>query len=95
MSSNGVSRTLRMLATAAVAFFGGTFALGFLTSSISGRLTLHKRVIYECMGAKFCKSTLIALGIQNMMIDEVFIQFLFLCPINSHRLCIATHGVKF
>ncbi|CAA2939109.1 uncharacterized protein LOC111390697 [Olea europaea var. sylvestris] len=66
MSSNGVSRTLRMFATAAVAFFGGTFALGFLTSSISGRLTLHKRKKYgrlcgACKGigyypCKLCKT---------------------------------------
>lgn len=44
MSTGGVPQGLRMVATVAATFLGGSFAIGFLSSSISERLTSFKKV---------------------------------------------------
>ncbi|KAL3623535.1 hypothetical protein CASFOL_032351 [Castilleja foliolosa] len=43
MSGFGASKVLRVVGTAAATFLGGTFAIGFLTSSISERITVYKK----------------------------------------------------
>ncbi|XP_073277339.1 uncharacterized protein [Primulina huaijiensis] len=62
MSKVGVSRLLRMFATVAAAGLGGSFAIGFLTSSMSEQATLRRKKKYgkpcgSCKGVGFytCK----------------------------------------
>ncbi|KAL6519100.1 hypothetical protein OROGR_018420 [Orobanche gracilis] len=43
MSGVGASQLLRVVASVAVAFLGGSFAIGLMTSSISERITLLKK----------------------------------------------------
>ncbi|KAK4431779.1 hypothetical protein Salat_0940000 [Sesamum alatum] len=43
MSGEYVSKGLRVVAAVAATFLSGSFALGFLTSSISERITLYKK----------------------------------------------------
>lgn len=46
MFDGGASQALRVVATAAATFLGGSFAVGFLSSSISERVTSFKKVKY-------------------------------------------------
>ncbi|PIN04626.1 hypothetical protein CDL12_22835 [Handroanthus impetiginosus] len=46
MSGVAVSQVLRVVATVAATFLGGSFALGFVSSSISERITLYKKKKY-------------------------------------------------
>ncbi|KAK6126901.1 hypothetical protein DH2020_039352 [Rehmannia glutinosa] len=62
MSGVGASRVLPVVATVAATFLGGSFALGFLTSSISERITLINKKKYgkscqtcKAVGYYMCK----------------------------------------
>ncbi|KAI3446860.1 hypothetical protein Pfo_003525, partial [Paulownia fortunei] len=55
MSGGGAPQVLRVVATVAATFLGGSFALGFLTSSISERYTLFKKKKYG-RSCRTCKA---------------------------------------
>ncbi|KAL8479742.1 hypothetical protein ACS0TY_026613 [Phlomoides rotata] len=46
MSGTGVKQVLRVGAKVATALIGGSFAIGFLSSSISERITIYKKKKY-------------------------------------------------
>ncbi|KAL6554559.1 hypothetical protein OROHE_007582 [Orobanche hederae] len=55
MSGVGASQLLGVVATVAAAFLGGSLAIGFMTSSISERITLLKKEKYGT-SCRICKA---------------------------------------